>query len=88
MASVLPIFQKTIVKFTKIWAEQYLRALRERHYPVAGPQDVPVRRGDVVLVETTGNQTVLDPVLPGSLGEATIAPISTDKATAREQVFR
>ena len=39
-------------KFVRVWEEQYLRALRARHYNSAKTQSVGVKVGDVVLVET------------------------------------
>ena len=41
-----------VSKFTKIWAEQYLSALRTRHVTIAKTQDPPVSINDIVLVET------------------------------------
>ena len=42
-----------IERFKKCWREEYLTALREKHLTVTNNQVVPVKVGDIVLVECT-----------------------------------
>ena len=44
-------------KFVRVWEQQYLRALRARHYNRANAQNVGVKVGDVVLVETDNERS-------------------------------
>ena len=42
----------SVRKFSQVWETEYLQALRARHYNGAKAQDIKVRVGDIVLVET------------------------------------
>ena len=41
-----------IVEFIKVWEEQYLQALRARHQPSANGQNLRLKVGDIVIVES------------------------------------
>ena len=43
-------------QFENIWRTQYLTALRERHYPCAKGQSLPVKVGSIVILETPSNR--------------------------------
>ena len=44
---------KVLERWNKVWKEDYLTSLRERHYGDSKPTtDIPVKPGDVVLIES------------------------------------